>query len=102
MAAGGGSSQEANVPGQKLAEFCAQLDDYTPTVRNKTINSTCVRERVGWSLVRIHHVFFYFRYRTQLHSISYKDLVSIQTTPDCKFRIFVVRMESVNISACTG
>lgn len=32
MAAGGGGSQEANVPGQKLAEFCAQLDDYTPTV----------------------------------------------------------------------
>lgn len=32
MAAGGGGSQEANVPGQKLAEFCAQLDDYTPTI----------------------------------------------------------------------
>ena len=36
MAAGGGGSQEANVPGQKLAEFCAQLDDYTPTVSNIT------------------------------------------------------------------
>ena len=34
MAAGGGGSQEANVPGQKLAEFCAQLDEYTPTVRH--------------------------------------------------------------------
>jgi len=31
-AAGGVGAQEANVPGQKLAEFCAQLDDYTPTV----------------------------------------------------------------------
>ena len=34
MATGGGGSQEGNVPGQKLAEFCAQLDDYTPTVSN--------------------------------------------------------------------
>lgn len=40
MAAGGGGSQEANVPGQKLAEFCAQLDDYTPTVSNITLQTS--------------------------------------------------------------
>ena len=43
MAAGGGGSQEANVPGQKLAEFCAQLDDYTPTVSNMHVQCSVSR-----------------------------------------------------------
>ena len=43
MATGGGGSQEANVPGQKLAEFCSQLDDYTPTVSNVRVCRSILR-----------------------------------------------------------